>query len=327
MEKAANQIIEETQEAHAKVPIFSLELLQDKLEYINVKADFFENQNVILNEIIYKVELEGKELLKEEQELTDKLAERTEVKKNLVNILKGFKSQRKVEALKKNDETFIRNNGFYHCPECSYTTKWHRNDLIAHINTVHRKLKPWKCSDCTKSKRIKIYYLKYFFKYDFSISDFSTKQNLSQHRLSIHNTNKSLICDCCGSRFGYKNALKIHMLNHLPPSFSCSECDKKFVYVKDLKTHEKLHRGILNEFCKLCNKGFATKVGLSDHIILNHFAKFNCEVTGCSSVLSNKGAYKIHLKSTHKKDDQVLNKKLILNLEKLKPNYQQLKYV
>ena len=70
MEKPANLFIEETQEAHNEVPIFSLELLRDKLEYFNVKADFFENQTLIINEIIHKVELKDKELLKKEHSLT-----------------------------------------------------------------------------------------------------------------------------------------------------------------------------------------------------------------------------------------------------------------
>ena len=127
MEKPANQLIEETQETHDEVPIFSLELLRDKLEYFDVKANFFENQTLIINEIIYKIELKGMELLKEEQELTDKLAERAEVKKNLVAISKG---PQKVKMHTKKDESLISTN-------------------------VHCKLKPWTCTDCTKSKRIK----------------------------------------------------------------------------------------------------------------------------------------------------------------------------
>ena len=164
MEKATNQLFEETQEAHNKAPNFSFEHLRYKLEYFNVKAIFFENQTLIFNEIINKVEMKGMELSKEEQELTDKLAERAEVKKNLVNMLKGLKNQRKVKTNKKNDETFIRINGFYDCPECPFKAKWNRNHLKAHINAVHRKLKPWKCSDCNKGKRIKSYHLKYFIK-------------------------------------------------------------------------------------------------------------------------------------------------------------------
>ena len=143
----------------------------------------------------------------------------------------------------------------------------------------------------------------------------------------MHNTKKSWVCDCCGSRFGYKNALKRHIMNHLPPSFSCSECEKKFMQASHLNVHKKLHQGILNEICKLCNKGYITKNGLTNHVISNHFAKLHCEVTGCSSNINSKSHYKFHLKTVHKKDDQVLINNLLKNLENLKPNFQQLKYV
>ena len=99
----------------------------------------------------------------------------------------------------------------------------------------------------------------------------------------MHNANKGWICDCCGSRFGMKSVMKLHMTSHLPPSFSCSECGMKFVYAANFNAHKKLHEGILSEFCKLCNKGYATQDRLSEHIILNHFAKLHCEVTGCLS--------------------------------------------
>ena len=143
----------------------------------------------------------------------------------------------------------------------------------------------------------------------------------------MHNKIKGWICDCCGSRFGVKDKLKLHLMSHLSPLFACSECDKKFVHAYNLKTHKKLHQRILNQICELCNKGYATKNGLSKHIISNHFAKLRCEVTRCSSALSSKPNYKFHLKTMHKKGDQVLIGKLINNLDKLKPNFQQLKYV
>ena len=143
----------------------------------------------------------------------------------------------------------------------------------------------------------------------------------------MHNTNKGWICECCGSRFGYKNVLTKHMVSHLPPSRSCSECDNKFVYACDLNKHKKLHQGTLNKVSKLCNKGYATKNGLANHVIERHFAKFHCEVTGCSSILSSKSKYKFHLKTVHKKDDQVFIRNLMKNLEKLMRNFQQLKYI
>ena len=145
--------------------------------------------------------------------------------------------------------------------------------------------------------------------------------------LSLHNTNKGWTCDCCGARYGVKNSLKLHMKTHLPPSFCCSECGMKFVQVGNLNTHQKLHRGILNEICEFCNKGFATNSSLSSHIIRKHFVKFVCEVAGCSFTSCTKAYYKVHLKSVHKKDDQVLIAKLLEKVEKLKSNFQQLKYV
>ena len=125
MEETINQFIEETWEAHPEVLNLSLELLLDKLDDLNVKADFMENPTFVSNETIQKVEVKDKKLSKEEQELTDKLDERAKVKKNL----NGLKCEQRVETQKKNDETLI--------------------------NEVHQKLKPWKCSDCAKSKQIK----------------------------------------------------------------------------------------------------------------------------------------------------------------------------
>ena len=143
----------------------------------------------------------------------------------------------------------------------------------------------------------------------------------------MHNTNKRWICDCCGSRFGFKNGLKRHMMIHLPPSFSCSVCDKKFVYASNLNIHKKLHEGILKEICRLCNKKYASKQTLSNHITLNHFPEFHCEVAGCLSVIGCKSKYNKHLKTVHKKEDQVLIENLVINLKKLKPNFEQFKYV
>ena len=95
------------------------------------------------------------ETLKEEQEVADKLLQGAEVKKNLVSVLESLKSQQKVgNQCKKGDEAVNRINGFFQCPECIFKAKWRRKDLIHHINSVHRKLKPWKCLVCDKGKLV-----------------------------------------------------------------------------------------------------------------------------------------------------------------------------
>ena len=143
----------------------------------------------------------------------------------------------------------------------------------------------------------------------------------------MHSTKKNWACDCCGSQFGTKAALKKHVKSHLPPSFSCSKCDKKFVFAFTLKNHEKLHRGVLDELCKHCKVGFSTKASLSAHIIKKHFVQLHCEVNGCLKTFDLKFTYQEHLKKFHKKDDQVLIENLLSKVEKLKPDHKLLKYV
>ena len=158
------------------------------------------------------------------------------------------------------------------------------------------------------------------------VSAFSAKQYLTSHQKSIHNTKKDWVCDCCGSSFGNKKNLKYHMMTHLPPSFACSKCNRKFVQRSAFKMHLKRHQGILNEVCKHCNKGYLTKISLNSHITYRHFAKMCCGVSNCSYKTGYKGNYKVHLKENHKYSDRTLIEKLLDDLEKLKPDHQLLKY-
>ena len=95
---------EEIQEARENIQDLILELMRDKIEYLGVKADFFETQTIPIGELIYRMELRVMETLKEEQEVADKFLEGTEVKKNLVNFLEVLKSQQKVENQDKKDD-------------------------------------------------------------------------------------------------------------------------------------------------------------------------------------------------------------------------------
>ena len=153
------------------------------------------------------------------------------------------------------------------------------------------------------------------------------KKNLTYHQNIIHATHKDWTCDYCGSRFGIISALKTHIIVHLPPSFACSKCPKKFVHACNLKDHLNIHAGILNEVCKICNKGYSTKGGLTTHIVYQHFSKIHCEVPNCSFKSSAKNHLKRHLKNVHKKVNPYLIEKLIEKIDKLKTNFQMMKYV
>ena len=53
----------------------------------------------------------------------------------------------------------------------------------------------------------------------------------------------------------------------------------------------------------------------------------HCEIPNCSYKTGSKGRYKLHLKETHKYSDKNLVEKLLGDLEKLKPDFQELKYI
>ena len=144
---------EEIQEARENIQDLILELIRDK--YLDGKADFFEGQSIPIGELIYRMELRVMKTLKDEQEVADNLLQGAKVKKNLEGILESLKSRQKVEIHgKQDDEAATRINGFFYCQECAYKTKKDRNSLKRHINAVHLKLKPFKCSFCAKGKLI-----------------------------------------------------------------------------------------------------------------------------------------------------------------------------
>ena len=143
----------------------------------------------------------------------------------------------------------------------------------------------------------------------------------------MHTTIKNWICDYCGSRFGARNVLTRHVMSHIPLSFACSKCPRKFTQSDSLKRHLKTHAGILNEICEICKKGFSTKETLSMHIILQHFTKLDCEIPNCAYKSGLKVNYKRHLRTKHRDLDQNLMEKIIEKIDKLKIDFPNLKYV
>ena len=133
---------------------FELRLMQDELEYLQLKGDFFEVQTEVWGTLINKEELNHREIMKEEQELIDQFNKREIEKEKLIDHLKALKNQAKVNASKgalkkgrKKETMFIRIDGFFNCPECDYKAKT-KQHLKRHLNGFHLKLKPFKCTEC-----------------------------------------------------------------------------------------------------------------------------------------------------------------------------------
>ena len=140
MEGPTNQISENESQS-------SLQILQDKSEYLGIMGEFFEDQTILINNLIYDMELKDRKSLNEQQEMTGKLSEGAEVKRKLINKLIDLKiKQRTGKPL-----AHYKNNGLYKCPECPYKSKIISN-FKTHFAALHLKLKIWKCSKCSKGK-------------------------------------------------------------------------------------------------------------------------------------------------------------------------------
>ena len=147
MEDAAIHLIVEPQQVLEGIMNLDIQLLQDELEYLQLKSDFFDGQTEVWGKLINIVELKNKESLKEEQELIEVLNEREVEKAKLISHLKSLKKQVDTKA-SKGTTNFISKNGLFECPECPMNSKW-KVSVINHIKTMHRKIhKFFDCPEC-----------------------------------------------------------------------------------------------------------------------------------------------------------------------------------
>ena len=131
------------------------------------------------------------------------------------------------------------------CPECQKSVIY----LKKHINTVHRKLRPYKCKNCEKT--------------------FAQISNFQVHINLVHKKLKPYKCHICEKSFGQKADTKKHenFVHQILAKQQCQECKKSFRDIKYLQGHIRSnHKQIRPYQCDKCSLSFWIKSSLNHHI-------------------------------------------------------------
>ncbi|XP_049869133.1 zinc finger protein 880-like [Pectinophora gossypiella] len=123
------------------------------------------------------------------------------------------------------------------------------SNLRTHM-LIHNKDRPYECDICHKR--------------------FRNTGNVSTHKRTVHERERSKICHYCSKSFFTKYQLENHLRIHTKEKpYKCSECDKGFTTTTQLNSHKLSHSDQRNFRCKYCNKGFATPSGRHVHQLIH----------------------------------------------------------
>lgn len=134
--------------------------------------------------------------------------------------------------------------------KCDHCEKFYssKSNLVVHINTIHKKIFPYKCEfeGCSKSY-----------------------PNLKRKNIHMrtHLNLRPFECEICKKKFNEKIILKNHMLSHSETrEFKCELCNKSYKTKYHLQEHVNVkHLKIKNFECEICGKKFGKKFILKVH--------------------------------------------------------------
>ncbi|XP_048002968.1 zinc finger protein 883-like [Leguminivora glycinivorella] len=139
--------------------------------------------------------------------------------------------------------------------------------------------------------------------------NFSHRAGLMNHRLAVHELQNAFPCTVCEKVFRWKASLKRHMEKHhvkdkMASAAYCAACGISFSSVCSYQRHMKnslkhVTQEQLRFICDHCNKRFADKTKLRDHIEEKHLHRtYQCHI--CNKPSKNRVGLDQHIRNVHR---------------------------
>lgn len=192
----------------------------------------------------------------------------------------------------------------YKCEHCTGIFK-QKYALNIHVTTVHNKEKEHICKTCNKK--------------------FGRISHLQLHEATHVIKQKFFECSTCHLKYKTAGSLKNHRNLHRRPQHVCGICDKKYYTNYQMSVHYASHIGYLDYECTQCDKKYVSSHKQRAHLRTHAVEKLGCAC--CSKKVKSVETLKAHLMKNHQDIGSTSLRKLVLEADNLKFDYDTLKYV
>ena len=103
----------------------------------------------------------------------------------------------------------------------------------------------------------------------------SSQGGLNTHYLDKHG---KLSCPECGKNSVTLSGYRMHLYDHSERAnkYSCDDCDKRFPFPSQLKTHQKVHLTSKEHECQQCFKRYKNSGELTKHLAVHSKKTWKC---------------------------------------------------